>query len=104
MKTTKDYLSEVLKDEMETVTATVLRKNIGECLTQVSLGKTFCIVRKRKVMGYLVPTQRAVLPEGTTVRPTLEELEGLLEREANGSSFVTMRDGRVRREDIEAAR
>lgn len=74
MKMMKDYMSNMLRGEVEVITVTELRKQPGECLTQASLGKTFCIKRKGKIVAFLVPPGDAdivheVCPDGTA--PTL---------------------------------
>ena len=38
---------------VETISATDLKKHLGECLTLSSLGKTYCIKRKGKIVGFL---------------------------------------------------
>ncbi len=53
MKTVEDHLRETLVGEVETITATELKKHMGECLTLASLGKSFCIKRKGKIVAYL---------------------------------------------------
>jgi hypothetical protein len=69
VKTTQQYLASVLADEVETITATELRAHIGECLTQSSLGKSFCITRKGRVVGYLtLAVQDRVVEQMNKVR------------------------------------
>jgi len=68
MKSTEEYLSEVLSKEVEVITASELRFHLGDCLTQASMGKTFCIKRKGKIMGFLTPTAdilHVVKPDGS---------------------------------------
>ncbi len=55
MKMLKDYMQQILKGEVEVITATELRANPGECLTQASMGKHYCIKRKGKIVAFLVP-------------------------------------------------
>jgi hypothetical protein len=58
MKLMKDYAHEAFeasKGQVEIITPMELRAHPGECLTQVSLGKTFCIKRKGKIVAFLVP-------------------------------------------------
>lgn len=80
MKTTKDYMRNMLRGEVEVITVMELRKRPGECLTQASLGKTLCIKRKGKIVAFLVPPEDAdisheVHPDGTA--PTLAALRSL---------------------------
>lgn len=75
MKLMKDYMRNMLKGEVETITVTELRKHPGDCLTQASLGKSFCIKRKGKIVAFLVSPENAdvthqILPNGTS--PTLD--------------------------------
>jgi hypothetical protein len=53
VKRLEEYLQEALNGEVETITATDLRKHIGECLTMVSMGKSYIIKRKGKTLAYL---------------------------------------------------
>ena len=74
MKMLKEYMKDTLQGELEVIDATALKKHMGECLTQVSLGKSFCIKRKGKIVAFLVAPGTAdvvcpVLPDGTS--PTL---------------------------------
>ena len=74
MKTMDKYLRDALKGEVEVISVTELRAQPGECLTQVSLGKTFCIKRRGKIVAFLVAPENAdiiheVLPDGSV--PTL---------------------------------
>ena len=74
MKMMEDYVRDTLRGEVETITVTELRAHPGECLTQTSLGKSFCIKRKGKIVGFLVPPGDAdvvhvVHPDGSV--PTL---------------------------------
>jgi len=74
MKMLKDYMQEVLRGEVEVIDATEFRANIGEALTQASLGKSFCIKRKGKVVAFLVAPENAdvvheIHPDGSA--PTL---------------------------------
>lgn len=75
MKMLADYMRNMLKGEMETITVTEFRKHPGDCLTQVSLGKTFCLKRKGKIVAFLVSPENAdvahqILPDGSS--PTLD--------------------------------
>lgn len=82
MKTMKDYMRNMLRGEVDVITVTELRSHPGECLTQASLGKTFCIKRKGKIVAFLVPPEDAdivheICPDGTS--PTMGALRGLRE-------------------------
>lgn len=75
MKMMKDYMQRMLQGEVETISVTELRANPGECLTQASLGKSFCIKRKGKIVAFLVSPETAdvvhhILPDGSS--PTLD--------------------------------
>ncbi len=59
MKMLGDYMKAALRGEVEVITATELRANPGECLTQASLGKSFCIKRNGKIVAFLVPPENA---------------------------------------------
>ncbi len=79
MKMMKEYMKNMLKGELEVITVTELRARPGDCLTQASLGKSFCIMRKGKIVAFLVPPGEAdvvhpILPDGTS--PTLDLKEG----------------------------
>jgi antitoxin (DNA-binding transcriptional repressor) of toxin-antitoxin stability system len=66
MKSLEDSVS--LVGEVEVITATDLRKNIGQCLTQVDLGKTYCIKRKGKIVAFMVKNadiRHQIEPDGT---------------------------------------
>lgn len=73
MKTMADYMRDMLRGEVEVITVTELRAHPGECLTQASHGKSFCIKRKGKIVAFLVPPGADVvhefLPDGSC--PTL---------------------------------
>jgi hypothetical protein len=74
MKMMTEYMQNMLQGELEVITATELRARPGECFTQASLGKSFCIIRKGKIVAFLVPPGEAdvvhpILPDGTS--PTL---------------------------------
>ncbi len=78
MKKMKDYMKDMLQGEIEVITVMELRKLPGDCLTQVSLGKSFCIKRKGKIVAFLVPPGEAdvvhpILPDGTS--PTMSQKE-----------------------------
>ena len=82
MKTLNEYLREVLRGEVEVIDATDFRRHIGETLTQASIGKSFCIKRKGRIVAFLVPPENApvvheILPDGSA--PTLN----LADREAD---------------------
>jgi hypothetical protein len=75
MKKIMDYVRDAFKGQVETITATQLRAHPGECMTQASLGKTFCIKRKGKIVAFLVPPGEAnvvhqVLSDGSC--PTID--------------------------------
>jgi hypothetical protein len=53
MKTIEDHLREAVQGEVETISATELRKHLGECLTLTSMGKSYCVVRKGKIVAFL---------------------------------------------------
>lgn len=79
MKMMGDYMGDMLKGEVETITVTEFRQHPGECLTQASLGKSFCIKRKGKIVAFLVPPENAdvehhILPDGSS--PTLNLSKG----------------------------
>jgi antitoxin (DNA-binding transcriptional repressor) of toxin-antitoxin stability system len=59
MKRVKDYIGKMLRDEVEVIDATELRRHIGECLTLASAGKSFCVKRKGKIVAFLVPPEEA---------------------------------------------
>ncbi len=68
MKTLKEQID--LLGEIEVITVTELRSRPGECLTQVSLGKTFCITRNGKPVAFLAPSAdigHEILPDGSCV-------------------------------------
>lgn len=74
MKLMIDYMRNMLRGEMEVVTVSELRAHPGDILTQVSLGKSFCIKRKGKIVAFLVAPGDAdivheVHPDGSA--PTL---------------------------------
>ena len=76
MKMMKDYMQNMLKGETEVIDATELRRHMGECLTQASLGKDFCVKRKGKIVSFLVSPGNAdvthhILPDGSS--PTLSK-------------------------------
>ena len=61
----------MLKGEVETITVMELRAHPGECLTQASLGKSFCIKRKGEIVAFLVSPDNAdvvhrILPDGSS--------------------------------------
>jgi hypothetical protein len=75
MKMLKDYTRNMLQGETEVISATELKKHVGECLTQASLGKSFCIKRKGKIVAFLVSPENAdmvhhILPDGSS--PTMD--------------------------------
>ena len=75
MKMMKEYMQNTLQGETKVIAATELRAHIGECLTQASLGKSFCIKRKGEIVAFLVSPKNAdvthhVLPDGSS--PTLD--------------------------------
>lgn len=56
MKTLKDHVVSAIVAEagaVEVISATDLRKHLGECLTLSSLGKTYCVKRKGEIVGFL---------------------------------------------------
>lgn len=55
MKTLAEHVS--LEGEIEMISATDLRGRVGDCLTQVSLGKILGITRNGKVVAFLVPSR-----------------------------------------------
>lgn len=64
METMKDYMDGMLHGEMETITVSEFRASPGDILTQVSLGKSFCIKRKGEIVAFLVhPTDADVVHE-----------------------------------------
>lgn len=70
MKLMEEYMRDILKGEVETIDATQLKKHLGECLTQASLGKSFCIRRKGQIVAFLVSSEsvdvvHTVMPDGT---------------------------------------
>lgn len=74
MKLLKDYTEQMLRGEMEEITVSDLRAHPGDILTQVSLGKSFCIKRKGKIVAFLVYSDDAdvtheVHPDGSA--PTM---------------------------------
>ena len=74
MKFMKEYMDSMLKGEVEVITATDIRKNLGECLVQASFGKTFCIYRKGKLVAFLISPDESnivheIHPDGSA--PTL---------------------------------
>lgn len=77
MKRIEEHLRETLQGEVEVITATELKKHLGECLTMTSFGKTYCIKRKGKIVGFLtqsVDITHEIKPDGTC--GTLQENEG----------------------------
>lgn len=58
MQKLEDHIGKLLQGKVETISTMDLRKRPGECLTQVSLGKTFCITRRGKIVAYLTPHAR----------------------------------------------
>ena len=54
MKMLKDYMRHMLQGEVEVIAVTELRAHPGDILTQTSLGKSFCIKRKGKIVAFLV--------------------------------------------------
>lgn len=71
MKMLKEYMHQMLRGEQETITVSELRSSVGDILTQVSLGKSFCIKRKGKIVAWLVHSDNAdvkheILPDGTS--------------------------------------
>ena len=66
MKGLKDQVD--LRGPVEVITVSEFRRNPGECLAQVELGKTYCITRYGKPVAYLGPDTDApheVLPNGS---------------------------------------
>ena len=53
LKSLKESVGSLFHGKVENISATEFRANIGECLTQTSMGKTFCIKRKGKIVAYL---------------------------------------------------
>lgn len=99
MKSLKEQLS--LKGEMETITATELRARIGECLTQVSLGKSYCVRRKGEVVAFIVSPENAnvrheIQPDGSC--STLD-LSPLPKSYPSGSRYGLVRRGNVLAEE-----
>lgn len=54
MKRIQAYLQEALQDEVEVISATDLKANLGECLDQSFYGKSFCVKRKGKIVAFIV--------------------------------------------------
>ena len=74
MKMLSDYMRQMLSGGVEVITVSDLRAHPGDILTQVSLGKSFCIKRKGDIVAFLVHPGNAdvvheVLPDGSA--PTL---------------------------------
>ncbi len=68
MRSLKDQID--LSGELEAISATELRARPGDCLTQVSLGKSFAITRNNTVIAFLVPlancdVNHEILPDGS---------------------------------------
>ena len=59
MKTISDHLAGLFQGQLETITATELKKHLGDCLSQTTVGKSFCIKRKGRIVGFLVPPSAA---------------------------------------------
>lgn len=82
----KEYMDGMLRGKMDVITVTEFRAHPGECLTQASLGKSFCIKRKGKIVAFLVAPENAdvvheVHPDGSV--PTLG-IEAKREGSING--------------------
>jgi hypothetical protein len=93
MKLMEDYVRAALKGEVEDISATDLKLHMGECLTQTSLGKTFCIKRKGKIVAFLVTPENSVPPENkvpTTLLECFEQLEALAADDIR--SLMTMQE------------
>ena len=81
MKMMKDYIKGMLFGEQETITVTEFRKHPGDILTQVSLGKTFCIKRKGKTVAFLVHPSNAdvvhkIDSDGSSATLSIDSLTG----------------------------
>lgn len=83
MKMMKDYMRRMLRGELEVISVSDLRAHPGDILTQVSLGKSFCIKRKGEIVAFLVhPDDADVVHEvhSDGSAPTLS-IEGGLKKE-----------------------
>ena len=49
-----EYTQHMLRGEIEVITVSDLRAHPGDILTQVSLGKSFCIKRNGEIVAFLV--------------------------------------------------
>lgn len=54
MKALKDL--SLLNGEIEVISATEFQRHVGECLSQVTLGKVYCIKRRGEVVAFLGPS------------------------------------------------
>ncbi len=75
MKRLVDHMDQESLRKMEVITATALNQHLGECLTLTQMGKTYCIKRKGKIMGFLIPPGGADVPHEIQPDGTCETLD-----------------------------